>query len=54
MVCLPYMSESFEKVEDDFEAKGVYIKCKKCKNDIEIRRKQSHRPNRARAREPEP
>ena len=50
----PICQNHLLKVEDDFEAEGVYIKCKKCKNDIEIRRKQSHRPNRARAREPEP
>ncbi len=50
----PVCQNHLLKVEDDFIAKGVYIKCKKCKNNIEIRHPQLYRLNRARAREPEP
>ena len=36
------------KVADNFIAKGIYIKCKKCKRQIEVKQ------NIARAQEPEP
>ncbi|MCI8629226.1 MAG: hypothetical protein HFE57_06945 [Firmicutes bacterium] len=44
----PVCHNKLVKVADNFEARGIYIKCKKCKNQIEVKQ------NRARATEPEP
>ena len=44
----PICKNKLVKVADNFIAKGIYIKCKRCKNQIEVKQ------SRARAKEPEP